>query len=417
MFDLDKWQEILATIRKNKLRTILTAFGVFWGIFMLVILLGAGNGMQHGIEREFADQAKNSLGIWSGTTSLPHNGLKPGRNINFRNADVEAISQQLQNIDLLATRTNLWGEYTINYLDKNGSFPINGVSSDFTIINGSKIVEGRTINTPDEKEERKIIVIGQRVKNVLFGKDITNAEVLGKYVKVKGINFQVVGIFTNKGNQGRFEERAYVPYSTLQTTFNQYNRVHNITMTTKPGIPAKELEDKVRRLLAQRLEFSTEDKEAIYINNNEENYAQFVGLFTAIKLFVGIISVLTLIAGVIGVSNIMLIIIKERTREIGIRKALGATPWSIVSLILQESIVITSVSGYLGLLAGVGVLELIGIAITQANDEIGYFTYPTIDLNIVFFAISILVVAGALAGLIPALKAASVKPIEALRAD
>ena len=417
MFDLDKWQEILATMRKNKLRTILTAFGVFWGIFMLVILLGAGNGMQHGIEREFADQAKNSLGVWSGKTSLPHGGLKPGRDINFKNADVAAVAEQMDGIDLLATRTNLWGEYTINYKDKNGSFPVNGISADFVKINGSKIVEGRNINLTDETEQRKVIVVGQRVKNVLFGKDLTNAEIMGKYVKVKGINFQVVGVFTNKGNQGRFEERAYIPFSTLQTTFNLYNRVHNITLTTQPGVSVKQLEDKVRRLLAQRHEFDIEDKEAIYINNNEENYAQFLGLFNAIKFFVGGISILTLFAGVIGVSNIMLIIIKERTREIGIRKALGATPGSIVSLILQESIVITSVSGYLGLLAGVGVLELIGVVITQANDEIGYFTYPTIDLNVVFFAIGILVVAGGLAGLFPAMKAANVKPIEALRAD
>ncbi|MBC8112045.1 MAG: ABC transporter permease [Verrucomicrobia bacterium] len=417
MFDLDKWQEILATMRKNKLRTILTAFGVFWGIFMLVVLLGAGNGMQKGIEREFADQAKNSVGIWSGKTSLPHNGLKPGREINFKNTDVEAIMAQVNGVDLMASRTNLWGEYTINYKDKNGSFPVNGVSSDFVKINGSKIIAGRNINQTDETERRKVIVIGQRVKNVLFGKETEDVAVMDKYVRVKGIYFQIIGVFTNKGNQGRFEERAYIPFSTLQSTFNLYNRVHNITMTTKPGVPAKNLEDKTRRLLAQRLGFDIEDKEAIYINNNEENFAQFLGLFNAIRFFVGGISILTLFAGVIGVSNIMLIIIKERTREIGIRKALGATPGSIVSLILQESIFITSVSGYLGLLGGVGVLELIGFFITQANDELPYFSYPTIDLNVVFLAIGILVLAGAIAGLVPAMKAAGVKPIEALRAD
>jgi putative ABC transport system permease protein len=417
MFDLDKWQEILATMRKNKLRTILTAFGVFWGIFMLVILLGAGNGMQKGIEKEFADQAKNSLGIWAGKTTLPYGGLKAGREIHFRNADADALAQQVKGVDLLASQVRFFGEYTINYKDKNASYQVHGITKDYTAIDGSKIVTGRIINQLDETERRKVIVLGRRVKNVLFGKDTPEQEVIGKYVKVKGIPFQVVGIFTNKAWQGRAEERAFIPFTTLQMAFNRYNRIDNIRLTAEKGVSVKEVEEKVKRLLSQRHQFDPQDTEAVWLNNTEEEFNRFQGLFLSIKVFVGGISILTLIAGIVGVSNIMLIIIKERTREIGIRKALGATPWSIVSLILQESIVITSFSGYLGLLAGVGVLELLGMLITQANDEIRYFTYPTIDLNIVFFAIGILVIAGALAGFVPAMKAASIKPIEALRAD
>ena len=446
MFDLDKWQEILATMRKNKLRTILTAFGVFWGIFMLVVLLGAGNGMQKGIEKEFANEAKNSLWVWNGQTSMPYKGTKPGRDIVFNNQDIQVINQQVGGMDLLAPRTTFWGEYTLSYKDKNGSYQIMGANRNYLLINGSKMAAGRNINPLDVQEKRKVLVLGRRVKEVLFGKETPDADVIGKYVKVMvlkekeadktapklsladslekiknqrptGIYFQVVGVFTNKGEQGRLEERSVMPITTLQSIFNLYNKVHTLAMTTKPGVPVSEVEKQVRQLLANRHQFDVNDKEAVGMNNNEENYQRFMGLFNGIAIFVWFISILTLVAGIVGVSNIMLIIIKERTKEIGIRKALGATPGSIVSLVLQESIVITSVSGYLGLLAGVGMLEGIGYFITQANDGIRYFTYPTVDLSLVFVAIVLLVAAGAIAGLFPAMKAANVKPVEALRAD
>ncbi|WP_314509087.1 ABC transporter permease [Xanthocytophaga agilis] len=446
MFDLDKWQEILATMSKNKLRTILTAFGVFWGIFMLVVLLGAGNGMQHGIEREFADEAKNSLWIWGGKTSLPYKGMKPGREVIFTNDDAQSINYQVDGVEKLAPRTFFWGEYTISYKDKNGSYQIHGVNRDYLDINGSKIAAGRNLNPLDMKERRKVMVIGKRVKEVLFGADVPLDEVVGKYVKVMvlkekkkeettttttntantqktdsnrvaGIYFQVVGVFTNKAEQGRLEERSVMPITTLQSTFNLYNRVHTMALTTEKGVRVSEVQGKVRQLLAGKHQFDVKDEEAVNLNNNEENFERFMGLFDGIAAFVWFISMCTLIAGIVGVSNIMLIIIKERTKEIGIRKAIGATPFSIVSLVIQESIIITSVAGYLGFLAGVGMLELIGYFITQAKNEIRYFTYPVVNLNLIFIAIGVLVVAGALAGLFPAMKAANIKPIEALRAD
>jgi putative ABC transport system permease protein len=445
MFDLDKWQEILATMQKNKLRTILTAFGVFWGIFMLVILLGAGNGMQKGVEKEFADEAKNSLWIWNGTTSLPFKGMKPGREIIFTNDDYQSVEKQIEGISGVAARTAFWGEYTMSYGKKNGSYSVFGTNLNYLKINGSKMAAGRNIDPMDVQEKRKVIVIGKRVKDVMFGVDTPPEQVIGKYLKINvlkekvtgvksglsaadsieqvknrrptGFYFEVVGVFTNKGEQGRLEERSVMPISTMQSTFNLYNKVHTLALTTQPGVRVSEVQQKLKILLASKHQYDPKDEEAIGMNNNEEGYERFQGLFNGIATFVWGIGILTLIAGIIGVSNIMLIIVKERTKEIGIRKALGATPGSIVSQVIQESVVITFVAGYLGLLAGMGVLELIGLVIKQSNDSIRYFTYPTINLNVVFAAVLLLVIAGALAGLFPALKAANVKPVEALRAD
>jgi putative ABC transport system permease protein len=262
-------------------------------------------------------------------------------------------------------------------------------------------------------ESRKVVVIGNRVKEVLFG----DKQAIGEYINIKGIFFQVIGVFKKEGNNGRFEERAFIPFSIYQTVFNPNRNVHNIAMTTKSGASAKDLETQVKKVLAQRHKFSPEDEQAIGMNNNEEEYERFQGLFRAIRMFVWVVGTGTLIAGIVGVSNIMLIIVKERTREIGVRKAIGATPASIVSLIIQESIVITAFSGYLGLLAGVGLLDGVRYLIDSTGAKLPYFTRPEVDLGVALSATVILVIAGAVAGLIPAIKAARIKPIEALRAD
>ncbi|QDA60494.1 ABC transporter permease [Hymenobacter jejuensis] len=413
MFDLDKWQEILGTMRRNKLRTFLTAFGVFWGIFMLVLLLGAGKGMENGIFNEFGAGAQNSLFISGGRTAMPWAGLKPGRDIKLSNTDMEAIRQQIEGVELLAPRNRLTGEYTIMRGTKNGSYQVFGANGEFFKINGETLLKGRFLSPLDIGEQRKVMIMGEKVRKVLFGDE----EALGQYVQVKGVFFKVVGIFTTTQNQGRNEERAYVPFSTFQTTFNQYNQVQLLGLTTTNGTPVKEIEGQVRILLARRHQFDPADKQALELNNNEEEVARFQGLFRGIKLFVSIIGGLTLVAGVVGVSNIMLIIVQERTREIGVRKALGATPWSIISMIVQESIVITGLSGYLGLLAGVGLLDSIRYAIQSTGAKLPYFDRPGVDVTVAVSAVLLLVIAGAIAGLIPATKAANIKPIEALRAD
>jgi putative ABC transport system permease protein len=413
MFDLDKWQEILATMQKNKLRTFLTAFGVFWGIFMLVLLLGAGKGMQNGVEGEFSAFATNSLWIWNGRTSVPYKGLQPGREINFKDDDLSALAREVKGVEIVAPRNWLFGEYTLSYKNKNGSFRVLGISHEYFAVDIVNLSEGRLLNRNDMVESRKVVVIGNRIKEVLFG----DKQAIGEYINIKGVFFQVVGVFKKEGNNGRFEERAFIPFTIYQTVFNPNHSVHNIAITTQNGTSAKELEDQVKRVLAQRHRFSPEDEQAIGMNNNEENFQRFQGLFNAIRMFVWVVGTGTLIAGIVGVSNIMLIIVKERTKEIGVRKAIGATPISIISLIIQESIVITAFSGYLGLLAGVGLLDGIRYLIDSTGAKLPYFTRPEVDLGVALSATIILVVAGAIAGLIPAIKAAQIKPIEALRAD
>ncbi len=401
-------------MRKNKLRTFLTAFGVFWGIFMLVLLLGAGKGLENGVINRFGDGAKNSIFVWSGKTAVAHKGMKPGREIKFTNQDLGAIERELVDLNMLAPRNRIWGEYTINYKDQNGSYQLLGAGPDFMEMNGERAFRGRILNELDEREKRKVIVLGEQAAQVLF----KGQDPVGEYVNIRGIYFKVVGTFRVRGNNsGRREERAYIPFSTLQTAFNQPNQVQMMLLTAREGVPAKEMEDKLRTLLAQRHKFSETDDMAIGVENTEAEYLKVQGLFSGIRIFVWIVGVGTLIAGIVGVSNIMLIIVKERTREIGVRKALGATPFSIVSLILQESVVITAFSGYMGLLFGTAILALLEYLLVSSGAELPFFANPEVDLGVAVAATVVLVLSGAIAGLMPALKAANIKPIEALRAD
>ncbi len=417
MFDLDKWQEIFHTMRKNKLRTVLTAFGVFWGIFMLVTLLGAGKGLENGVRRQFGDQAVNTLWVWADKTTIPAYGLKPGRRIQYDNADLILAAREIPELDVVAPRNGMWGEYTVNYKNSTGAYRVYGTTGDYLKVNDETFHSGRMLNELDNLEQRKVAIIGEKVKDVLFGKDTT---AIGEYIEVKGVYFQVVGIFNNTQNNGRNEERVYIPFSTLQNVFGQQNRVQNMVISAKEGADTKAIETKLREVLAKKHRIDVKDEQAIGINNNEENFQRIMNVFWGIAMFVWVVGIMTLIAGIVGVSNIMLIIIKERTKEIGVRKALGATPFSIISLVIQESVFITSISGYLGLLTAAGLLELMrmGIDLIEAGGEkLPYFYKPEVDLEVAFAAIIILVIAGALAGLVPAIKAANVKPIEALRAD
>jgi putative ABC transport system permease protein len=417
MFDLDKWQEIFSTMRKNKLRTFLTAFGVFWGIFMLVMLLGAGKGLENGVKRQFGDQAINSLWVWSDKTTIPAFGLKPGRVIQFDNQDIELAVREIPELEIVAPRNGLWGEYTVNYKNNTGGYRVYGESADFFINSDEKLTAGRFFNQMDDLEKRKVALVGMKVKDVLFGKDSTG---IGEYIEIKGVHFLVVGLFTSSGNNGRNEERVHIPFSTLQNVFGQQNKVQNIRVVTKEGADTKKAENKLREVLSKKHRIDIKDVQAIGINNSEENFKRIMNVFWGIAMFVWVVGTMTLIAGIVGVSNIMLIIVKERTKEIGVRKAIGATPWSIISLIIQESVFITSISGYFGLLTAAGLLELMrmGIDMIEASGgQLPFFYKPEVDLEVAFIAIIVLVIAGAFAGLMPAMKAANIKPIEALRAD
>ena len=409
MFDLDKWQEIFHTIRKNKLRTFLTGFSVAWGIFMLMVLLGSGNGLENGIKSEFQGDAVNRIWVTQGQTTLPYKGMKPGRRIQFTNEDYESAKNNIEGIEYISGRFNIFQNTTVSYKNEYGSYDIVCCHPDYGFVENLEIINGRFLNNLDIEDYRKSTAIGRIVKEALF----KDEPAVGKYIKVSGVPFKVVGVFSDIGGE-RDERRVYLPVSSAQVVFNNGNRINNFNMTTQQGTleESRRMVDQVRNDLSARHNFDPEDLRAVSIFNNVEQYKQFLDLFAAIRLFIWIIGTGTIIAGIVGVSNIMMIVVKERTKEIGVRKALGATPFSIISLILQESVLITAFAGYVGLVLGVGLMELISPMFENSDT---FFKNPGVDLRVAISATILLVVSGAVAGFIPARKAASIKPIEALR--
>lgn len=408
MIDWDKWQEIFNSIRRHKMRTTLTALGVFWGIFMLVILLGAGQGLQNGVAHEFRDDAINSVWVRRGTTSMPYNGLPKGRRVLFNNDNYDYLDA-FEEIDALTGRYYLQGgNQMVKYGKKSLSFPTVGVHPGHQVVENSIITEGRYINERDIKEIRKVVVIGLPVRRELFGEK--NA--IGEMVTIGGIAYTVIGIYRDTGGEEEMR-MIYIPMSTAQKVYAGTENVHQL-MFTVGDLSVEEtnqLTEEVRNDLARQLQFDPKDRRAVYIYNQAENYEELMNLFTAIRIFVWFVGLGSIVAGVIGVSNIMLIVVKDRTKEIGIRKALGATPYSIVSMILQEAVFITALAGYLGLIAGIGVIYLI------RELEVDYFRNPQVDLSVAVAATIVLVLAGALAGLMPALQAARINPVVAMKSD
>ncbi len=420
MFDRDSFQEITSTIKKNKLRTALTAFGVFWGIFMLVIMLGSGNGLRNGVIGGFDGMATNSFFIWAQKTNKPYKGFQPGRRFNYTNDDAIAIKTNIKDAEFVCPRNQLGGYQGGNNVVrgiKSGTFSIYGDYPDFLNIQPMKNLQGRFVNDLDIKQKRKVAVIGNRVQELLFA---PNENPIGNYIRINGVYFQVVGVFkTNKGGgQGQEESQTvYIPFSTFQTAFNYGNIVGWFAITSKKDVPVELVEAKVIDLLKQRHSIAPDDKLAVGHWNMGKEFGKISGLFSGIDLLVWIVGIGTLIAGVIGVSNIMLIIVKERTKEIGIKRALGATPFVIVSQIILESVFLTSVAGYFGLLAGIGVLEGVSSLLSGNPDGGGMFDRPEVDLNVAVTALIVLIISGALAGFIPAKRAIQIKPIEALRSE
>ncbi len=410
MFDLDKWQEIFETISKNKLRTVLTGFSVFWGIFMLIILLGSGNGLRNGFKADFEADAINSIWIYTGRTTIPYKGMKPGRFIGFTDADNDIIDDgRVAGLENVASR--LWlPDQTMVYGNKKGTYqPIATEPGQFYAENCTMIT-GRFLNETDLTQRRKVIVLGEPIQKQLF----PDGDHLSKFIKVGGIAFKVIGTFKDGGGDGD-NRRGYIPMTVGQTVFGKGRSVHAISSTIGNSTSEESLviEQGIRNRLAALHKFSPEDKRAVWIHNTTDQFMQIMNVLNAISLFVWIIGIGTIVAGIVGVGNIMMIVVKERTREIGIRKALGATPLSVVSLIILESIFITSVAGYLGLIVGVFTLE----GVSSLIEDPGIFQNPEVDLGTAITATVVLVIAGTLAGLFPAIKAASISPIEALREE
>ena len=418
MFDIDVWQEIFSTIKKNKLRTFLTGFSVAWGIFMLMILLGSGNGLQNGVKEQFADNSVNIMWMWTGETSIPYHGLKEGRPIKFKNDDYTFLAEKSEDLELVSSRFYLPGNIMYTYKNEYGSFETSSCHPALKEMEKVNIVSGRFINDLDMTDFRKVIVIGENIRKALFKEE----DPLGKYVKLNNVPFKVVGVSYDKKRQN--ERTAYIPVSTAQRIFNGADRVHTFAVTTKMVKTAEEADaitERVRQSMAQRHNFDPKDKRAMGSFNMLAEYIRTMKIFQAIKIFVWIIGIGTLIAGIVGVSNIMLILVKERTREIGIRKALGASPASVIGLVLLESILITTVAGYAGLVLGVGIMEGINYGLEQmlasGGGEGVFFRNPTVDFTTAIASTLILIISGALAGYLPARKAATVKPIEALREE
>jgi len=412
MFDLERWQEIFETLSKNKLRTFLTGLSVASGIFILVILLGFSEGISNGVKSEFEQDATNKISVWTGVTTKSYKGLNPGRNVQLKNSTFNAIENQYD--DYFEYRTKdymIWGG-TVTFKNESGNYRVRGTMPDNQFIENADIGSGRFINQSDINESKKVAVIGNKVKTDIFkGEDPINQN-----IQVFGMNFKVVGVFYDPGGD-REEGQVYIPITTAQKVFNQGENIRNMAFTVKM---ADDFDEAVKRSNAIALGVEQKIKEihtvapddlsAVRVNNTLEQAEKIYSLVATIRAVFWFVGIGTIIAGIVGVGNIMLIIVKERTKEIGIRKALGALPMSIVGMILQEAIFVTMFSGLFGLILGLGLLELVGPQI-----ESDFIKYPQVDFNIAITTVFLLVFAGAIAGFIPAYRAAKIKPIVALR--
>ena len=418
---LDIWQEIYSTIKRNKLRTFLTGFAVAWGIFMLIVLLGAGNGLINAFEQSASERAMNTIKIFPGWTTKPYDGLKEGRNIRLDNKDLDA-SARLFPDNIITAGASLWqGDVNLSYGSEYVNLTLGGVFPNHTEVEAVKLYEGRFINDVDMQERRKVIVLHKLTAEILFGKSRKNP--IGQFVNANNIVYQVVGLYNDKGDKG--EKAAYIPFSTLQIIYNKGDKLDNILMTTK-NLPSeernKEFEDRYRKTMASNHRFDPSDESAVWIWNRFTNYLQQQKSTSILNISVWIIGLFTLLSGIVGVSNIMLITVKERTREFGIRKALGAKPISILWLVIVESVFITTFFGYIGMIAGIGATEWMNAVFGNQTMDAGMFTEtvflnPTVKIGTAINATLTLVIAGTLAGIFPARKAAMIRPIEALRAD
>ena len=412
MFNVERWQEIFEAIAKNKLRTFLTGISVASGIFILVILLGAGRGLQNGIEKQFERDAAGLISAWSGTTAKEYKGLNPGRQIQFRNSDYDVAVNKFGNQLNIKSANYIFWSGVLVYGKETGNYRYIGVYPDYLAVENATVIEGRFINERDITNSEKVTVIGQKVKLDLF----KDKNPIGEQISIDNINFKVVGVFTDPAGE-REETRVYIPLTTTQQAFGVGDKISNLDFTLDKKdtyeealAQSNQFTEQLGQLLRSKNTIAPDDESAIGINSSVKNAKQFYDLNLYIRLFFWWVGICTIIAGVVGVSNIMLIIVKERTKEIGIRKALGASPLSIIGMILHESIFITTISGFVGLISSLALLELVG---PQVKSD--YFLNPQVDFGVALTTLAILVFAGALAGFFPAYRAAQIKPIIALR--
>ncbi len=419
LFDLDHWHEVRAALMRNRVRTGLTAFGVFWGIFLLMIMLGSGSGLRQGVMRQFGGTATNSFDVWTQRAQLPYAGMPAGRSIELENADVQAIRDHVPDVELVVPRNQLGGYSGGNNVSRGrraGAFGVMGDYPEIQQIQSFQLLAGRFLDRLDLDDTRKVAVIGTKVRDVLFA---AGEDPIGQSIVVNGVYFQVIGIFQSAQSGEEADQDAqtvFVPFTTFQRAFNYGNRVGWLAAVSKPDVPASQAEDAVLALLKQRHKVAPQDLRAFGHYNLEEEYLKLRGLFRGISILIWLVGAGTLAAGAIGVSNIMLIIIKERTKEIGIRRAVGARPSAVVAQILVESVSLTAFAGYFGMVAGIALVEVVNRFLPSGNAA-RMFANPEVGLGQALQALAILIGAGVLAGLAPAQRALQVSPIAALRSE
>ena len=420
MFDFDGLKEIWQTITRNKTRSLLTAFGVFWGIFLLVILTSAGNGFENGMMRQVEGVTPNTGLFFTGTTSEPYKGYQKGRSWTANLSDLEAIKTTIPNIVAISPEASVWGSEDKNvvYGNRSGSYTVKGVLPEYNNIMKSRILKGRFINDADIVNHRKVCLLGKRVYDELFE---SGEDPLGKMVRVNGLYFQVVGVIntfnTNVNVNGSAEESVVLPYTTMQQLFSLGDNVYFFLLAASDNASISEIEEDVKQLLKQRHDIAPDDKTAISSFNLEEVFKMFKGLFLGIHILIWIVGLGTLLSGIIGVSNIMLVTVKERTREIGVRRAIGAKPKNIITQVLSESLLLTTLAGLVGLCLGVGIMALVGTITSNMPSDNMMFLDPNMSFKAAVTATVIVIVSGLLAGVLPALRAIQIKAIDAIREE
>ncbi len=407
LFDQDTWQEIFSSISKNKIRTAITIIGVMWGIFLLVVLLGAAKGVENKFNSLFGDFATNSVFIWAQQTSKPFKGFQEGKPITLRLSDVEKIKNEIKDIDLIAPRSQSGGLVVRKF--QSGSFNISGDFPVLDKIQNKNLIYGRFINDIDIKEKRKVCVIEEEVYKQLFEKD---EYPIGELISINDINYTVVGIF-KASETIRLGDNIHIPFTTFQQVYNRGDKISWMIITGNPKSDIIQIEKDAKLILKNLHNVNPEDDRAFGGMNLGDMFSKITEFLTGMQFLTWFVGIATLIAGVFAIGNILLITVKERTSEIGIRRALGAKPWEIKRHIILESVFLTSVAGALGIISGGLVLMIMDATIGKGADAA--LKNPTVDIPVIIIAAVTLVVLGTLIGLIPAQIAVSIKPIDALR--
>jgi len=410
LFDRDTWQEVYDSMSKNKLRTVITMVGVWWGILLLIALLGAARGMENSFNRMFGDFATNSVFIWGQSTSKPFKGFQEGRGVNLKLSHAKKIEENIEGIEFVVPRNRNQAFVVRNFL--SGSYSVNGDYPLLDKVQKKKLINGRFINQNDIDDNKKVAVISEDIYKQLFEKD---EFAIGQYIQMNSINFTIIGVFqTENANMGPSSD-IHIPFTTFQQIYNKGDTIGWLMITGKPEYNIKQIEEDAKLLLRNLNKIHPKDKRAFGSFNLGKEFAKITGFLKGMQFLTWFIGIATLIAGVFAIGNILLITVKERTKEIGVRRALGATPFEIKRQIVVEAVFMTLIAGLLGIISGGWILIAVDSAWGQGEDAT--LINASVSIAVVFIALLVLVTLGTLIGLIPAFKATSIKPIEALREE